>query len=280
MFGHAAETACVHIQFRVEGEDAKRGDAGETGDDGGAGAGGRIGRARVCGVVDNAPDLQVSGGGGFEGEQGVVYCAERGPGDDDEGEAELEGEVGHGEIVADGDEEAADAFDDDPGVGRRESGEGVADGVEVDAAAFDPGGYVGGEGSGKADGVDVLDGVGDPGGFPQQASVGTGWAAGCDRFHHAGVEPPGAEGDGEAGGDGGFAHAGVGAGDEEAFGHGQEASVTVRMDSKVMSRSRWSSGSGMLNGGIRAMVLPRGRMSRPRFRASRQTRAPIRSFRG
>ena len=192
-------------------------DFGEDGDiehgleDEGVGDGGEV--AGVCGVVeDNACAGEAAVLDGADGEDGVVEGAEAVVGDDDDGEIEESGEVGHGAAFGERDFPAAGAFDEDAVVLGGEFGPRGEDGGVVEGVVFEEGGGHGREGLAVGDRVDEVE-VG-AGGAGVEESDGVFTAAAGDWFEADGAGALSGEGAEEEAGDVGFACVGAGAGDE------------------------------------------------------------------
>src|SRR5207249_5779519 len=218
-----------------------------------------------------------SRGGGPRRQRAVVDRAEPVRADDEHGEPDLRGQVRIRRRVPDGHENAARTLDEQD-VGRGRTSEDVLrEAVDVDRPSLEA--CRDGRRQRRAQAVraDVVE---------RRRVLGGGAEPECvlrlardtrlDGLHHGDAESPRPQRAGERARDESLPDAGVGAGDEETA----HAAVTSAIASRATSTSWSSSAAAIARGGIRTIVLPRGRRITPRARAARTARWPMRAAAG
>ena len=163
----------------------------------------------------------------IDGEEGVVYGAKCGSGDDDDREAELVGDLKDIDIWAEGDADAADAFDYYEIAYLADLEVGVFDAAVVDGMVFEGCADNGCGGCGVGDGVYDIKRKLCRGEFCKAFGIGAdeaaffGMATGGDWFEDSDTMACLREYVCDSGGDEGFSDPGIGSGYEEAGFRGQ-----------------------------------------------------------
>jgi len=184
--------------------------------------------------------------GGLEGEPRVVDGAKAGTGDHHQGQPQREGEVCHGGLGGEGNEEAPCSLNDHPAVSRSEDLEPVAKPGKRDANARPFGGDGGRGREGECQGADFAQQIaascGGPKGLGIAGTVGT--HPGLHGLHHTDVEATSAQPAGQGARDERLTDSCVRPGNEEAR-HRGYAGWGRRTSSAATAQARASISAGV-----------------------------------